>query len=338
MRAFRTKFIAAAVAMSTALAVGICSPAAAGPEPDVAPTSSKSQVPDLTAPAQGSHPDASRYVRQNPGAVPPGVNDFSCLPSPTRPRPVVLLHGTDSTAYSDFAALGPRLSAAGYCVFALNYGGRDGEANYGTEDIRNSAAQVAEFVKQVRTATHSEHVDVVGYSQGATVGRYFINKLGGAQVVGHWVGLASPSYGSSMYGLVAVADQVPGAMDEAVTILPKELVSTALWQQAQGSAFLDDLNNPSDTVPGVKYVTIASLVDEVIQPPSNVALRDPAATNVVLQQICPGDLTGHFRMPYDDVAIRLVMAALDPQSGSIGECVDVPLGAGVLDMVIAENS
>ena len=148
MRAFRTKFVAAAVAMSTALAVGICSPAAAGPEPDVAPTSSKSQVPDLTAPAQGSHPDASRYVRQNPGAVPPGVNDFSCLPSPTRPRPVVLLHGTDSTAYSDFAALGPRLSAAGHRVFALNYGGRDGEANYGTEDIRNSAAQVAEFVNR----------------------------------------------------------------------------------------------------------------------------------------------------------------------------------------------
>ena len=127
-------------------------------------------------------------------------------------------------------------------------------------------------------------------------------------------------------------------MDVAVAILPKELVSTALWQQMQGSAFLDDLNNPSDTVPGVDYVTIASQVDEVIQPPSNVALRDPAATNCRSAGGLPGDLTGHFRMPYDDVAIRLVMAALDPQSGSIGECVDVPLGEGVLDMVIAENS
>ncbi|HEY9313243.1 esterase/lipase family protein [Williamsia sp.] len=337
MRAFRWEFIAA-VAMSTALAIGISSPAAADPEPVVAPTSSTSQIPKTAGPAQISHPDASRYVRSNPGAVPRGVNDFTCSPSTDRPRPVVLLHGTDSTAYSDFAALGPRLFDAGYCVFALNYGGREGGANYGTEDMRASAAQVAAFVDQVLTATHSERVDIVGYSQGATVGRYVINELDGARVVGSWVGLASPSYGSALYGLVPVAEKLPGAMDVASTVLPEELVSTALWQQVQGSAFLERLNNPTDTVPGVAYVTIASLVDEVIQPSSSVALRDPAATNIVLQEVCPRNLTGHFRMPYDDLAISLVMAALDPRSEIIGECVDVLLGAGILDMVIAENS
>lgn len=330
--------LATAATIAAVLAAALGSPAPADAGPDGAATTSTSQVPRLAGPAQVTHADASRYVRQNPGSVPAGVNDFTCVPSKTHPRPVVLLHGTDSTAYSDYAAIGPRLVDAGYCVFALNYGGQPGAANFGTEDIRASSAQVAVFVDDVLSATGSDDVDIVGYSQGATVGRYFINKLGGAQVVGRWVGLASPSYGSSLYGLVPLAELIPGSMEIAAKILPREMVSPALWQQAQGSPFLDDLNSPTDTAPGVEYTTIASRVDEVIQPVTNVALRDPAATNVIVQDLCPADQSGHFRMPYDDFTIALVLAALDPEAPFSGRCVPVALGEGILDMIIAENS
>jgi triacylglycerol esterase/lipase EstA (alpha/beta hydrolase family) len=323
----------------TLLALG--SPASADENP-ASPTGSVWEIPTTAGPAQSTHADASHHVREHPGSVPPGVNNFTCIPKPAHPNPVVLLHGTDSSVYSDFAALGPRLADAGFCVFAPNFGGRPGGDSFGTEDIVDSAGQVAEFVAQVRAATGSATVDLVGYSQGATVARYFVNLLGGSTVVGQWVGLASPTYGSTLYGLVPIARQIPGAMDVAVTVLPAEFVSTALWQQAEGSPLLADLNSGpggtgSDSVPGVVYTTIGTRVDEVIQPVSNVALKDPAATNVVVQDTCPSNQSGHFRMPYDNYTTGLVLRILDPASAP-PVCTAVPLGTGVAEMLISENS
>mgnify|MGYP003292275240 CR=1 FL=1 len=72
--------------------------------------------------------------------------------------------------------------------------------SYGTGEIRVSAAQFGEFVERVRAETGATEVDVVGYSQGAVVTRYYINKLGGAHVVDRWVGVASglPGTGSNL--------------------------------------------------------------------------------------------------------------------------------------------
>lgn len=336
MRGIR-RTCAVAITIGTAVALSLGSPPA-GAHPFTPDPGSHSQMPLLSGPPQSTHPDASRYARTHPGAVPAGVNDFSCVPTQSHPRPVVLLHGTDSNAYSDYAALGPRLVEAGFCVYAVNYGGQPDAATFGTEDIPTSSAQVATFVEEVRARTGATEVDLVGYSQGATVARFYINRLGGSEFVNRWVGLASPSYGSTLYGLVPLANQIPGSMDLAVQILPAEVVSTALWQQAQGSPFLTGLNTPSDTAAGVEYTTIGSRVDEVIQPVGNVALRDPGATNLIIGDLCPANQTGHFRMPYDDFTIGLVVGALDPNAGTTPPCTPVPLGEGVLPMIIAENS
>ncbi len=93
--------------------------------------------------------------------------------------------------------LSPALAADGYCVFALNYGGaikeEDGgdvaHETYGVGDIVGSATAFGSFVDQVLTATGADKVDVIGYSQGATVTRYYVNKMGGDAYVDHWVGL-----------------------------------------------------------------------------------------------------------------------------------------------------
>lgn len=325
-----------AVLVSVIVAVTLGSPAAASP--GTSTPVSTSQIPTLPGPAQSTHPDASGFATDHPGAVPPGVNDFDCIPSPAHPRPVVLLHGTDSSAYSDFAAIGPRLADVGFCVFALNYGAAIGATSFGTEDIPTSASQLAAFVEQVRHFAGATKVDLVGYSQGATVARYFTNRLDGAAVVKRWVGLASPSYGGTLYGLVPLAEKIPGAIDFAVRALPPELVSTALWQQTQGSPLLHELNDPTDTVTGVEYTIIASRVDEMIQPASNAALHGRGATNRFITDECPANKSGHFRMPYDDYAIALVLDALDPGAGTSPACTAIPLGAGILDMVISENS
>ena len=300
---------------------------------DIASGSSVWRVPILPGPAQSNRGVATGYDELHPGAAPAGSNDFTCTPTGQHPRPVVLAHGTDATSYRDFAALAPLLADDGYCVFALDYGGAAGADSFGTEDIATSAGQFGDFVDRVRAATGAYSVDVVGYSQGATVARYHVNRLGGAEHVHQWVGIASPSYGGVMYGLVPVLSAVPGGAR-----FVEKVTSIAVAQQMQGSEFLTALNAGGDTVPGVRYTTIASRVDEMIQPHTNIALRGPGAVNLVLQDECPGNGSGHFQSVYDPYVLDLVRRALDPTAIPRVRCEFVPIGAGIPEVVLESNS
>jgi triacylglycerol esterase/lipase EstA (alpha/beta hydrolase family) len=320
-----TRFITAAL-LAMGMAVGLSAPAAADSDAPV------EQVPLVAGPPQTDHGAAMVYSRTHPGSIPAGVNDFACRPSRRHPYPVVLAHGTDSTAYSDWAGLAPSLVSGGFCVFALNYGGRAGATTFGTEDMRAGSAQVAGFVHRVLAATGAAKVDLVGFSQGATITRYFVNRLGGAAVVDRWVGLASPTYGGVFYGVVPVVEAVPG-----LTSIAQRVTSVAVVEQMQGSPYLTALNAGGDTVAGVRYTTIGSRYDEMIQPYTNVALRSAGATNIVIQDLCPVDLTGHFNMPYDRFAQGLVLRALDP-GVSLPSCVGVPLGTGIPSVVWAAHT
>lgn len=294
---------------------------------------SSSSVPVPAGPVAATHAEAAEYAENNPGVAPAGTNDFTCVPSQAHPRPVVLAHGTDSTSYADFAALAPLLAASGWCVFAVDYGKAYDAENYGTGDIRLSAGQFGEFVTEVLEATGAEKVDVVGYSQGATVARYFINELDGADRVDHWVGVASPSYGGTFYGVGAALAALP----EAVDFVEGEF-SVALVQQLEGSPLLTELNTPADTVPGVRYTTIGTQVDEVIQPASNVALRSGDAVNHVIQDLCPENLTGHFNMVYETYSLHLIRHSLDPEGYGLGDCKPVALGTGIPELILQSNT
>ncbi|WP_425303189.1 esterase/lipase family protein [Nocardia wallacei] len=324
--------IAVTGATVCALALGAGAPAVADPAapPDYRPP----VVPTEPGPPQPEHLTAAWYMKAHPAATPGGTNDFACRPSAEHPRPVVLAHGTDASAYTDWAGVGPVLAQVGYCVFALNYGGKPGAIrDFGTEDMWLSARQVGEFVEWVRTATGAPRVDLVGFSQGANVTRYYLNKLGGAAAVGQWVGLASPSHGGDMYGLVRVADSIPGLWG-----LFERLTSLAAVQQAAGSPFIRALNSGGDTVPGVRYTTIGSRVDEMIQPNDSMALTGPNVTNILLQDLCPVDQTGHFHLVYDPLAWQLLLNVLDPAHARPPECRFVPLGTGIPEVVLGAHT
>ncbi|MEV6426945.1 alpha/beta fold hydrolase [Nocardia sp. NPDC051463] len=290
-------------------------------------------VPTEPGPPQRDHLAAATYLKTHPNAVPAGTNDFGCAPTAAHPRPVVLAHGTDSTAYSDWSAIAPQLTAAGFCVFALNYGGKPGAESYGTEDLWLGAHQIGAFIEDVLAATGATQVDLVGFSQGANVTRLYVNKLGGAPRVGQWVGIASPSYGGVMYGLAPVAQAIPGALQAFQLV-----TSLAAVEQAQGSPLMVELNAGGDTVPGVQYTTIGSRVDEMIQPFENIALHGPGARNIALQDLCAADLTGHFHMVYDPFVQQLLLTVLDPAHAAAPTCATVALGTGIPEVIIAGNS
>jgi pimeloyl-ACP methyl ester carboxylesterase len=249
------------------------------------------------------------YAHLSPTASPPGANDWSCQPSSSHPRPVVLVHGTFADMSDSWQALSPLLRNHGYCVFALNYGGSAASGAVGVDaigDIAESAAQLSSFVERVLAATGAEKVDLVGHSQGWMMPRYYLKYLGGAPKVGALVGLAPSNHGTTLNGLFTLSSHLPGAGAFTGALCP------ACQQQSAGSPFLTDLNSGGETVPGVAYTVIESRYDEVVTPYTSAFLSGPGVTNILLQDQCPLDLGEHLSMPYDHIADADVLTALDP--------------------------
>lgn len=230
-----------------------------------------------------------------------GANDFSCRPSQAHPLPVVLVHGTFANAGS-WSVLSPQLAGAGYCVFALNYGCQAlGSLVCATGPIEESAGQLSVFIDRVLAATGASKVDLVGHSQGGMMPRYYLKFLGGAARVHRLVGLAPSNHGTTLDGLQNLAAALSGSVD-----------CDACTEQLAGSAFLTNLNAGGDTVAGVQYTVIETRFDEVVTPFTSAFLSGSAVTNILLQDTCAADLTGHISIVADPNAIGWVRNALDP--------------------------
>lgn len=248
---------------------------------------------------------APAYAASSTSSVPvlAGANDFNCRPSAAHPFPVVLVHGTFANA-STFSSVAPMLAGAGYCVFALNYGCQAlGPVVCATGLIEESAGQLSAFVDRVLSATHASRVDMVGHSQGGMMPRYYLKFLGGAAKVHRLIGLAPSNHGTTVDGLQALASALAGLVN-----------CDACLEQLSGSAFLTRLNNGGDTVAGVGYTVIETRFDEVVTPFRSAFLTGPAVTNILLQDHCVVDFTGHVGIVNDPNADGWVLNALDPSA------------------------
>jgi triacylglycerol esterase/lipase EstA (alpha/beta hydrolase family) len=246
---------------------------------------------------------------------------------------VVLVHGTWENRYDNFAKLSPAIKAAGYCVFALNYGqslnlvGLDPAVD-GTADITGSAQQLESFVNQVLAATGTSQVDLVGHSQGGIVARQYLKFDGGADPsdparnkVRNLVELGATNHGTTLDGLGTLAGDL-GLLGYSGILL-----GDAAQQQVVGSAFLTNLNAGGDTVPGVNYTVIATQYDEVTTPYQSTFLTaGPGATvrNITLQNGCATNLSEHVSMTYSVRAIGYVQQGLDSSAPAPGCDVTLP--------------
>ena len=222
---------------------------------------------------------------QAPGIPPPGANDFACR-SVTHPVPVILVHGTFGDMTVSWNVVSPALKAAGYCVFALDLVRR------GMAPIDQSADKLAAFIDEVIQRTGAARVSLVGHSQGGMLGRYVAKFRGKAAVIDDIVGLAPSSHGTTN-------PLAPGA----------GLLCPACAEQAAGSAFMTRLNARPEAPPPPTYTVVSTRYDEVVTPYQSQALE--GATNVVLQDRCPEDITDHVGIIYDPVALQWTLNALE---------------------------
>lgn len=248
-----------------------------------------------------------------------GWNDYSCKPSAAHPRPVVLVHGTFGNSIDNWLGLAPYLVNRGYCVFSLDYGQLPGVPFFhGLGPVDKSAEQLSAFVDKVLAATGAPKADIVGHSQGGMMPHYYLKFLGGAAKVNALVGIAPSNHGTTLLGLTKLLPYFPGVEKFINDKTP------ALADQVVGSPFITKLTAGGDTVPGVRYTVIATKYDQVVTPYRTQYLDGPGVRNVLLQDLCPLDLSEHVAIgTIDRIAFHEVTNALDPARATPTTCSSV---------------
>jgi triacylglycerol lipase len=266
----------------------------------------------------GSAPARAAY-----DTSPPGTNNFSCHPSAAHPRPVVMLEGLggDSGGWSYMA---PRVLDAGYCVFTITYGVDPRIAFFpivpeGTIPMEQSARELAAFVDRVLTATGATKADIVGHSEGTVMPRYFLERLGGAAKVQHFVALTPLWRGTQIGGIPMLRDFAAtlGLADPVVNLVAS--FCAACTQVLTGSPYLNDLNADGEAIPGIDHTNIVTDKDELVVPYTSGIMRD-GGTNIVVQDLCPTDVSEHIGLAFDPVVAQLMLNALDPAHAAPVSC------------------
>jgi triacylglycerol lipase len=107
-------------------------------------------------------------------------------------NPVVLVHGIYSDS-GDFERMARHLRTEGRQVFTP-----DLKPNGGQAGIDELARQLAAYTAR---QVPSRKFDLVGFSMGGLVSRYYLQRLGGLDRVEHFVTLAAPHHGTVLAGL-----------------------------------------------------------------------------------------------------------------------------------------
>ncbi|GAA4815803.1 esterase/lipase family protein [Streptomyces ziwulingensis] len=241
-----------------------------------------------------------------------GKDDWDLPLTAEHPRPVVLVHGTFGNRGYTWTSAVPLLRRNGHRVFRLDYGKHLNPVIFGLGDIRKSARQLGAFVDEVLRRTGAEKVDIVGFSQGGMMPRYYLNALGGGPKVHNFVGIAPSNHGITAQGLMNLARQIPGAVE----LVERGVIGQTVpaWPQLQHDhAFQRELAGLGETTEGVRHTVVATAYDDVVTPYTSCALAETEGRhvrNVVIQDIDPEDRTPHVSMPYNATALSVVLEAL----------------------------
>ena len=194
--------------------------------------------------------------------------------------PVLLIHGIDDTI-TVFDVLSDYLRDRGWpAVHAL-----DLLPNNGDVGLDQLAAQVHDYVEQ--QLSDAPHIDLVGFSMGGLVGRYYLQRLGGLQRVRRFVTLSSPHNGTWTAYLRS---------------------NLGVSQMRPNSEFLQDLNATVEELAQVEFASIWTPYDLMIVPPESSRL--PVGT---MRQL---PVLAHPFMVSDERSLAMVAELLGDRSMS----------------------
>lgn len=105
-------------------------------------------------------------------------------------NPVLLVHGIDDTS-ATFRTMRPRLEAKGWKTDAV-----DLLPSNGDRSLAELGAQVRDRAEALRARTGSQQIDIVSFSLGGIVTRYYLQRLNGSEAVKRFVTISSPHQGT----------------------------------------------------------------------------------------------------------------------------------------------
>lgn len=211
-------------------------------------------------------------------------------------EPVLLVHGTGTSGHEQWDwNYGILLRETGHDVCVVTYPDR------GLGDQQISAEYIARAIQRIH-AESGRKVDMVGHSQGASMPRWAVKWWPSVQeALDDFVLLAGPVHGTSVAGGALPTGQPP-----------------AFFQFSPSSSFVRVLNEGDETPGDVDYTSIYTRYDELVQPvdPPTAALDpgldNPRVANILLQDICPGNLAEHLTIgTVDRLTQILTLDALD---------------------------
>ncbi len=188
-------------------------------------------------------------------------------------NPVLLVHGIWDTA-KVFRRMIPFLNERGLKVYDL-----DLAPNNGTKGLDDLAQQVAHKVESTFGA--EQPFDLLGFSMGGIVSRYYVQRLGGINKIQRFITLSAPSHGT----VIAYFNQGLGCV-----------------QMRPNSSLLKDLNSDAQMLSQINFTSIWTPYDMMIVPADSSKM--PVGDNVVVS------VMNHAWMLTDEKSLSAIATAL----------------------------
>jgi triacylglycerol lipase len=161
--------------------------------------------------------------------------------NPVIPKnPVVLVHGLNDTARV-FDRMTENLAQLGWPVHSLNLLPANGDCC-----LKELAQQLADFIH--KTLPAEQPFDLLGFSMGGMVSRYYLQRLGGIDRVQRFISISAPNFGT----VIAFGSFQYGCM-----------------QMRPNHDFINDLNRDLLMLRKLNFTAIWTPMDLMIVPASN---------------------------------------------------------------------
>ncbi|MDP4603050.1 MAG: hypothetical protein NWQ82_07230 [Solirubrobacteraceae bacterium] len=208
------------------------------------------------------------------------------------PQPMMLVTGTGYTGAEAYVIGSAALKTTGRPICYVNFPYRT------TGDIQVAAEYLVSGIRRM-AASYGKPIAVFGISQGGLLPRWALT---------YW-----PSLRAKVTDVIAVAGTQHGTTVGLGGCTALNPCQAASWQQGARSKMLKAINAEPDESPGsTSWTTVRTATDETVQPTTG---RNPTsslkgATNILIQDVCPGRKVSHIGSALDSVTFAAAEDAL----------------------------
>jgi triacylglycerol lipase len=176
-------------------------------------------------------------------------SSFAGSDTQTMTSSVILVHGFKDTS-AKMQPMARYIRTAGWEVHTPTL-----EPSWGQATIEDLAQQLADYLDA--NIAQDQRVDLVGFSMGGIVCRYYLQRMGGLERVGRFISISTPHRGTVM------ANLVPHGF----------LRRPGITQLTLNSVFLQELNKDAAALGRIRFTSLWTPLDLMILPASSSRMK-----------------------------------------------------------------